>query len=1296
MPESRDKMSWARLVVGAAALLAWALAAQPAGAEVSHEFGTAITGSGATALSSPTDIAVDQSDHDLYVTDTGNHRVEKFNEAGEFILMFGKEVNETEVNAAAPASEQDVCSKQSGDTCKKGAAGSLPGQFEEPEFVAVDNSSGGAGDVYVADPESGFVQKFDSTGHLISTWGEAGQTGTFGAPEGIDVSPSGILYVYSPERGFFSEVAPDGRTQLARIYISGGTEGGALKVDPAGNLYAAGEGGAIDRWIPNPKPEEGITFTQRQQVGTSHPTSGFSFDPVAGDIYQDTEAQIDHYSPDCNPNEGECSPIDSFGAGHLFGSKGVAVDGGTGSVYVANSQSNEVSVFEDVRPKVITGPSSEASETSVVMTGRIEPTSVSGEITECKFEYGFDKRYGHTIPCSPTTPYAGAQDVTATVTGLQAGTTDHYRLFAASANTKKAGADRTFVTTQPPSVDALSSENLTATSADLKGAINPNGLATSYQVEYGGTTKYGQVIPVPAGSLEASNSDQTITVHLENLTPHVSYHYRLVATNADGSTATVDHTFSFYPPLCPNSNVRQQTEASFLPDCRAYELVSASDAGGTLLYPGGPNSGQATDPSRFSYTGLWSTIPGSGGSPIDSNGDLYVATRTDTGWNTRYVGLPAYQAAVDGGPPQGLPNSAPGPRANLPDWDLSGGVTPADLIQNNVLTNPGMGLFVDWNDGTQGGENPTPIASNAGYVFSANGSLLDQWPTNLASVPAGVSFAGVQPPGLKALDCPSVPESGVRSLCPGDVTASADLSHFVYASEWNAFTPEGKQTPPGSVYDNNTRTGTTEIASKQPDGKPIESEPGDRAGDPLQIPAVSSDGSSILIAAGGVGPCGQATCSTPPCGSFFGPAVRCPMQASHLYMRVDQAVTYDVSLGHDVHYVGMTPDGSKVYFTTDEALLPEDENTSTDLYMWSAEKAKQEEPALTLISKPNEGADNEDNCNATWTSQCDVVPYSDSSYCTLSSGVGGNCRSDNSIAAENGDIYFFSPSQLVGSLGIPNKENLYDFRNGKLQYVTTFTAGSFCYESAISYISDSACSDTPIVRMQVSPTDSHMAFVTNSPVTGYNNAGHLEMYTYEPSTKQIVCVSCIPSGAPPTGDVEASQDGLFMTDDGRAFFTTEDALVSGDTNHGEDVYEYVGGQPQLITTGTGDTRKPEGLVALQSAPGLVGVSANGTDVYFSTYDTLTPQDHNGLFIKFYDARAGGGFPSPPEAPPCEAAEECHGPQSPSPTAVVPESAAALSGGNVPSRSGHKKHRHRERHHRRARHHKRQSAQGAER
>ena len=46
-----------------------------------------------------------------------------------------------------------------------------------------------------------------------------------------------------------------------------------------------------------------------------------------------------------------------------------------------------------------------------------------------------------------------------------------------------------------------------------------------------------------------------------------------------------------------------------------------------------------------------------------------------------------------------------------------------------------------------------------------------------------------------------------------------------------------------------------------------------------------------------------------------------------------------------------------------------------------------------------------------------------------------------------------------------------------------------------------------------------------------------------------------------------------MTNDGRAFFTTDDALVHGDTNEAQDVYEYVDGRPQLITPGTGDTQR---------------------------------------------------------------------------------------------------------------------------
>ena len=346
---------------------------------------------------------------------------------------------------------------------------------------------------------------------------------------------------------------------------------------------------------------------------------------------------------------------------------GVAVDGETHTVYVANSASGDIAVFGDIRPIVTTGQLSEATESEVTLTGHIDPAG-RGDINSCYFEYGFDKTYGHTVPCSPDpsadppgSHFTGPTDVTAIVTGLSPGTSDHYRLVAGNVPGATAvGEDRVLSSTQPPVIDGLVAEDLTATTADIKAQVNPGGLETNYQVEYGTSTDYGQTAPVPAGTLAASNSAEGISVHLEGLTPHRPYHYRLVATNADGTTTVADHVFNFYPPSCPNSNVRQQTQANYLPDCRAYELVSPGNAGGTQLYPGGPNTGAATTPPRFSFTGLWGTIPNTGGSPSNSTGDLYVATRTPTGWVSKYVGLPGNEFATSGGPPQGLPASTNG------------------------------------------------------------------------------------------------------------------------------------------------------------------------------------------------------------------------------------------------------------------------------------------------------------------------------------------------------------------------------------------------------------------------------------------------------------------------------------------------------------------------------------------------------------------------------------------------------------------------------------------------------------
>lgn len=1353
----------------AAAVGSLALTAVPASANVSHAFSTTYGSATSTPpdpypISEPTDVAVDQATNDIYVTDPGNHRVEKFDSGGHFLFMFGMHVNKTALETSGRGSEADVCpaAGHPSDQCQAGETSESPGGLSTPTFLAIDNFPFGEGDIYVADTADNVVTKFNSSGEVIGGWGVDGQKDGSDDPR---LPKFGPIFSLAVGGSCATPTAP--RTGTCRgngtLYVGGlrysynvreytqsgewivdTFQGGLpwLKVNSVGELfftetpfseYFSGHN-AVFNLVPKPGT---LGEGEQYQMTTDSPTLGFAFDPANEQLYQATGVytdegvelhtqRIDHYSSDCEPISNACEPVDWFGEGHLTPPKevnierannpnflkGVAVDGSSGAVYVVNASSepsqNNVAVFQDVRPIVTTGQPSNVKTSSVTLTGHIDPAG-RGEITECHFEYGYDKTYGYNLPCSPSIPpnypSSSPTDVQAVISNLSPGTHEHYRLVATNtAGATAYGPDETFTTTAPPAIDGLLSEGVTATSAELIAQVNPNGLPTRYSFEYGPSTTYGQKV---TGTLPAGTNDQEITAQLTGLSPHATYHYRLVAENKvegveeGGTSVSEDHTFNFYPPSCPNENVRQQTQTNFLPDCRAYELVSPGDANGTQLYSGGPNTGYAVTPSRLAFTGLYSIIPGSGGSPIDGSGDLYVATRTDAGWVTRYVGLPSTQAAVDGGPPQGL--FGQGGTEFLGNRTSSASTLGPDIIQNNVLTDPEMNKFLDWNDGSQEGHsrNPTPISSNAPYVWSADGSYLDRWPTNLGAVPPGLNptalEGGVSPGGIHALDCPSVRSTGgfvgsiIENWCPGEVSASSDLSHFVFSSEWNVFAPGGNLSAPGSVYDNNTSASTVGVASWTPGGEPIPSEPTDHAGDPLQIPGVSNDGSRILMGSGAVGPCGLSNCSIPYCGESGSGALHCPTYPLHLYMRVDDAITYDVSQGHAVQYVGMSADDSKVFFTSSEQLTSEDHDASVDLYMWSEAGEKEGNP-LTLISKGNNPGNagepgQSDACNAsfttptqTMTKNCDVVTWSSLSFCQLEGNQGGNCRSDSAIASENGDIYFFSPEQLDGSRGIPNKENLYDYREGKVQFVAALEPKDFCIAPGLEGFGSIHCSSTPIARMDVSPDDSHMAFLTASRVTQYNNAGRLEMYRYDPSIGRITCVSCIPSGAPPVSNVGASQNGLFMTNDGRVFFTTNDALVHTDTNEAQDVYEYVDGRPQLITTGTGETRVPVGgFSSLLASPGLDGVSADGRDVYFSSYDTLVSQDHNGLFLKFYDARTGGGFPAPAPPPPCEAADECHGPGSSPPAAPQEETGASLEGGNFHASSRRANHRHKRRH-----------------
>ena len=909
-----------------------------------------------------------------------------------------------------------------------------------------------------------------------------------------------------------------------------------------------------------------------------------------------------------------------------------------------NGKGHRVFIIDDATAPVAALGTISPTAVGATVTGTIDPTGVgypNPPATTHHVEYKLASESNWTRFGAEKLAGNGTEPVpfTTTIVGLEPNSDYEVRIVATKeyGSAQHISAPQSFKTqTAPPAIGSFSSSHVTATSADLHAVIDPQGSATTYRFEYGTTSALGSSAPIPDGNIASGNIGVPVTVHLEGL-QSVTYHFRVVAESAAGTTTSTIQTFTFYAPNCPNTLVRQQTASNYLPDCRAYEIASAPESGSTVLYPSGgvgSNSGQATSPSRLGYMASFGGIPGTG-TPINSIGDFYVATRNSTGWKTNYVGRKPTESAFTG------------PRPGLEAAGLQGHL---DKSQRDVITNPEMSRFVLWDNGNPE-LNPNPYQSNAPYIFDPEGNVVDRWPTNLGSVPGGEAFKG-------------------------EMRFSEDLSHFVFSSD----IPFLEGAPAGAVYDNDTVNRTLEVISFDAANEPIQAQP-------LEV---SDDGSNILMTTGLI---------TSGC-NFSCP----PLIDGALYMRIG-SVTHDVSQGNPVEFAGMSDDGSRVYFTSLEPLTGDDTDTSSDLFMWDESAPT----TITRVSVGVGGAGNTDDCEpipvpatptgssnpdpkaaahptafrANWVPKCGAIAISElekncpeGEYCdtyprffsfhaVTGSGMGGNGLSDNFVAAESGDIYFYSPEQLSGpDEGAGDQQNLFLYRNGDVQFVAALETETSC--KGPTYFT-TYCSKGTIARMQVSPDGRYAAFVTRSRLTSYDNAGWAMMYVYDADTGALRCGSCATSGEPPTDDVQASQNGLFMTDDGRAFFSTVDPLVPQDTNEGTDVYEYVEGRPQLISQGTGVINEGNPILASAQA-GLVGVSANGVDAYFSTFDVLTPYDHNGGKLKVYNARTNGGFPFAEPAPGCVAADECHGDTTPAPPAMLEGTGAHLgAGGNVAQR-----------------------------
>jgi hypothetical protein len=1164
--------------------------------------------------------------------------------------------------------------------------GTPSGPFGNPYDIEVDEH----GNIFVMDGGgAGPIDEFKPSGEFLREFNIGGV--------GIAIDPTNdhllvmnnsVITEYSASGealGHISEGAPGGE------FRSGAYSG--MAVNSAGDLYVANGGGAADVFSPAFLLPT-ITYQPVSNPARNSVTLNATVEPNGGgDITAchfeyGTDTSYGLGSVPCTPDPAASPPGSNF-----TGPTAVHADISgltTETTYhyrlvAANAKVTQHGEDETYTPppaviNASTKPPTDTANVSATFNGSY--TAEEGIETEYWFEYGTTTNYGHktpigSVPGTPTGTGTKTEALSTQVEGLVPGTFYHLRLVARNQYGTTKANDETFTTDQAPTINASSTTNVTADSADLHAQIDPHGFATTYRFEYGTTSAYDQSAPVPDGEIgEELGIAHAVEVHLSGL-QGVQYHFRIVAENQWGTVTSEDQTFEFFPPGCPNSAVRQQTGSAYLPDCRAYELVSPGNANGTLLYSGGPNTGEATSPSRFSFTGNANSLKGT--NTIETAADLYTATRTDSGWESKYIGLPGDQAGCMSGPP------------NSPTSQTAS-VSPPYLT-NTVLSDPSMSRLLIWLDGPPINCGPgrelsfdnsweLTSPSNAPYMFNANGSINQRLPT---------SFPGGEEE-VDAFKCPYPNLDYKVAFCTGDVTASADLGHFAFSSNKASFAEGGEVGAPGSAYDNDIATHTVSLISLDSAGHPIAQDPSfanvppecrngtcviNASGETdevirepggkeefIRFPAISTDGSHILMSTATARTlfCERSQGAPEPCQRFTDTPI-------HLYMRVNDAISYEPSRGEDglnhaVKFLGMTPDGSKVFFSSEEPLIAEDKDTSADLYMWS-----EATDSLTLVSKADNAgnageAGQSDSCSASWTTKCGIQPNENYEWSLLPGGEGGNGIADSAITP-GGDIYFYSPEQLDGDRGAVGGQNLYDYREGKAQFVATLEPEKKCRH--LSGFERDFCAEGPIVRFEATPDDSRAAFLTTTQLTSYDNAGQIEMYSFTPSSGEIVCDSCRPDGKAPTDDVKASQDGRFLTNDGRVFFSTADPLVAQDTNEGIDIYEFVDGRPQLITPGTGVATAAGGalnLTALIEKPGLVGVSNDGTDVYFGTFDALTAEDHNGNFLKFYDARVNGGFAQPTPVPPCAAAEECHGAGSSAPQLLTQGTAAGISGGNA--------------------------------
>ncbi len=829
----------------------------------------------------------------------------------------------------------------------------------------------------------------------------------------------------------------------------------------------------------------------------------------------------------------------------------------------------------------------------------------------------------------------------------------------------------------PPQVSDLSSSTGSSGLTTLTGQVSSGGGKTKYYFEIGQgdcrsvPSPCKKTIETPAtldGFAEAAVSEELA----EALGTGI-YHYRLVAESEYGTAYTPERTITVADPR------------GDLPDAREWELVSPVCKNGAepeAMTEEGGEIEAAEDGHAITYVA-------DGPMPCEAKPEgnrspeytQILSTRSATGWSSQDLETPESKA---GGIQVGFP----------PEYQAFSPSLAVALVEP-YAENPGSGSFAapPLSPPAPGGEGRADVEqelASEGKAYQEKTFYLRDDPPLQPQAEVGkpseeeateakeyakahangeeMQFPGFLPLVTKA-DSPGgelTPFGGSRSSGVTVQGATPDLSHVVFSSykATSGLYETGwfkKETGP----DENLRE-EVRLVSKLPG----------EAG--ATVPALSAYLGGGFVGEGTIGVDVRHAISEN--GRLVVWQEKLGGEGGHLLV-TDTETRESTQLdavqsgasgagGPEPSFQTASADGTRIFFTDAQRITPDShghsgEPSEHDLYVAELVSAKPLRYQITDLTPKGihgeEGADVQVHLNKAGgvlgASEDGSYVYFVADGALTASASRGSCQTgDEEEPVGTCNLYVrhyedgeWSPTKLVAVLSGEDRPDW----NG------SGYAGDLANETA-----------------RVSPSGEYLAFMSERPLTGYDNedavSGHRdeEVFLYDAANEGLVCVSCRPTGVQPHGveDLGGENVGLpgeegkgllvdrlqvwaanygatvddwlagnipgwtsssletanyqsrYLLDDGRLFFNSPDELVPAVEGEGvkERVYEY---EPDGVG-GCEDEAGCIGLISSASAThesAFLDASASGSDVFFLSAEQLVPADTEADTFNVYDA-----------------------------------------------------------------------------